>query len=83
MAIDANVRKLVLSHLTPVTSPRVGEIKDIIKGLGFRGKSGRQKTWMYITWTRATVTIEFFPVRRPDLVAVPMDGFFHHGGGGG
>lgn len=38
MAIDANVRKLVLSHLTPVTSPRVGEIKDIIKGLGFRGK---------------------------------------------
>lgn len=38
VAIDANVRKLVLSHLTPVTSPRVGEIKDIIKGLGFRGK---------------------------------------------
>jgi ribonuclease BN (tRNA processing enzyme) len=38
VAIDANVKKLVLSHLTPVTSPRINEVIDIIKGAGFTGK---------------------------------------------
>ncbi|MFW2439352.1 MAG: MBL fold metallo-hydrolase [Arenicellales bacterium] len=38
VAIEANVKKLVLSHLTPVTSPRVKEIKKIIKRAGFKGK---------------------------------------------
>ena len=38
VAITANVKKLVLSHLTPVTSPRVNEIKKIIKRAGFDGK---------------------------------------------
>ena len=38
VAIDANVKTLVLSHLTPVTSPRTNEIKHIIKNAGFEGK---------------------------------------------
>jgi ribonuclease BN (tRNA processing enzyme) len=38
VAIDANVKTLVLSHLTPVTSPRINEVMDIIKGAGFTGK---------------------------------------------
>ena len=38
VAIAANVKKLLLSHLTPVTSPRVKEIKKIIKRTGFEGK---------------------------------------------
>lgn len=38
VAINAGVKTVVLSHLTPVTSPRVDEIKDIIKGAGFTGK---------------------------------------------
>lgn len=38
VAMDANVKTLVLSHLTPVTSPRIDEVKDIIRGAGFTGK---------------------------------------------
>jgi ribonuclease BN (tRNA processing enzyme) len=38
VAINAGVKTLVLSHLTPVTSPRVDEIKDIISNAGFTGK---------------------------------------------
>jgi len=38
VAINADVDTLVLSHLTPVTSPRVDEIEDIIKGAGFTGE---------------------------------------------
>jgi len=38
VAIEADVKKVVLSHLTPVTSPRVKEIKEIIKHAGFSGK---------------------------------------------
>jgi ribonuclease BN (tRNA processing enzyme) len=38
VAIAANVKKLVLSHLTPVTSPRVEEVEAIIEGAGFEGK---------------------------------------------
>jgi ribonuclease BN (tRNA processing enzyme) len=37
VAIAANVKKLVLSHLTPVTSPRVKEIKSIIRDAGYSG----------------------------------------------
>lgn len=38
VAKTAKVKTVVLSHLTPVTSPRVDEIKAIIKGAGFEGK---------------------------------------------
>lgn len=38
VAIDAGVKKVVLSHLTPVTSPRVDEIQSIIKNAGYTGK---------------------------------------------
>lgn len=38
VAKAANVKTLVLSHLTPVTSPRVGEIREIIENAGFEGK---------------------------------------------
>ena len=38
VAISANVDTLVLSHLTPVTSPRVDEIRHIIRNAGFEGK---------------------------------------------
>jgi ribonuclease BN (tRNA processing enzyme) len=37
VAKSAGVKELVLSHLTPVTSPRVDEIKDIIEGVGYSG----------------------------------------------
>ena len=38
VAITAKVKTVVLSHLTPVTSPRVNEIKAIIRDAGFEGK---------------------------------------------
>jgi len=38
VAINAGVKTVVLSHLTPVTSPRVDEIEDIIEDAGFNGK---------------------------------------------
>ncbi len=38
VAMDANVKTVVLSHLSPVTSPRVNEIKDIIRLSGYTGK---------------------------------------------
>ena len=38
VAMNANVDTLVLSHLTPVTSPRVEQIEDIIENAGFQGK---------------------------------------------
>jgi len=38
VAKAAQVKKLVLSHLTPVTSPRVDEVKDIIRANGYEGK---------------------------------------------
>ncbi|MGD9000322.1 MAG: hypothetical protein PVF75_07895 [Granulosicoccaceae bacterium] len=38
VAKAADVKTLVLSHLTPVTSPRVDEIQAIIKNAGFSGK---------------------------------------------
>jgi ribonuclease BN (tRNA processing enzyme) len=38
VAKAASVKKLVLSHLTPVTSPRIDEIKDIIRGVGYTGE---------------------------------------------
>jgi len=38
VAINAGVKTVVLSHLTPVTSPRVDEIEDIIEDAGFSGK---------------------------------------------
>lgn len=37
VAITADVKKLVLSHLTPVTSPRINEVKEIIRNAGFKG----------------------------------------------
>ena len=38
VAIQANVKTLVLSHLTPVTSPRTDEIENIIETAGFNGE---------------------------------------------
>ena len=43
VAKAANVKTLVLSHLTPVTSPRVDEVVSIIKGAGFEGKIKKAK----------------------------------------
>ena len=43
VAKTANVKTLVLSHLTPVTSPRVDQIKAIIEGAGFTGKIKKAK----------------------------------------
>lgn len=37
VALAAGVNKLVLSHITPVTDPRIGEVKDIIRATGYRG----------------------------------------------
>ncbi len=38
VAKTAQVKTLVLSHLTPLTSVRIREVKSIIKGVGFNGK---------------------------------------------
>jgi len=38
VAAAANVKKLVLSHITPVTEPRIKEIKAAIKANGYVGK---------------------------------------------
>lgn len=43
VAIQANVKTVVLSHLTPVTSPRVNEVKAIIKDAGFSGDVKKAK----------------------------------------
>lgn len=43
VAINANVKTVVLSHLTPVTSPRVNEVEDIIKDAGFEGAIEKAK----------------------------------------
>jgi len=43
VAKTAGVKTLVLSHLTPVTSPRVDTIEAIIKGAGFEGKIKKAK----------------------------------------
>lgn len=43
VAKTAGVRTLVLSHLTPVSSPRIDEIVDIIEGAGFTGKIKKAK----------------------------------------
>ncbi len=37
VALAANARKLVLSHITPVTDPRIKEVKSIIRSVGYRG----------------------------------------------
>ncbi len=38
VAKAASVKRLVLSHLTPVTSPRIDEVKSIIRSAGFTGR---------------------------------------------
>ncbi len=38
VARDAEVKTLVLSHLTPVTSPRLDAVEATIEGLGFEGE---------------------------------------------
>lgn len=38
VAIEADVKTVILSHLTPVTSPRINEVIDIIRMAGFTGK---------------------------------------------
>jgi len=38
VATAANVKKLVLSHITPVTDPRMDEVKRIIREVGYGGR---------------------------------------------
>lgn len=38
VALAANVKKLLLSHITPVTDPRIKEVKSIIRQVGYTGK---------------------------------------------
>jgi ribonuclease BN (tRNA processing enzyme) len=38
VAAAANVKKLVLSHLTPNTEPRIDEVSDLIRAKGYSGK---------------------------------------------
>lgn len=38
VAVIANPARLVLSHITPVTGPRINEIKTIIRDAGYSGK---------------------------------------------
>lgn len=38
VAMAANVKKLILSHITPVTDPRIEEVKSIIRDTGYLGK---------------------------------------------
>ena len=38
VAATAKPKKLILSHITPVTEPRLKEVKSIVKSAGYRGK---------------------------------------------
>ena len=38
VARDAGVKKLVLSHITPITEPNLKAVKDVIEAQGFTGK---------------------------------------------
>lgn len=38
IAAAADVKKLILSHITPVTEPRIDEVKDAIRANGYSGK---------------------------------------------
>lgn len=38
VAYAANVKKLVLSHITPVTEPRIDSVKETIRNQGYNGK---------------------------------------------
>lgn len=38
VAVAAGVKNLVLSHITPVTDPRIDEVKDIIRSMGYANK---------------------------------------------
>lgn len=38
VALAANAKRLVLSHITPVTEPRLKEVKKIIRSQGYQGK---------------------------------------------
>jgi len=43
VATTAKPKKLVLSHITPVTEPRLKEVKSIVKSAGFTGKIKKAK----------------------------------------
>ena len=38
VARDAGVKKLVLSHLTPITNPNTDVVKDSVRDAGYEGK---------------------------------------------
>lgn len=38
VAATAGVRRLLLSHLTPITEPRMNEVRHVIRGQGYRGR---------------------------------------------
>lgn len=43
IATMAKAKKLVLSHITPVTEPRLDEVKEVIRSQGYRGKISKAK----------------------------------------
>ncbi len=43
VAATAKPKMLVLSHITPVTEPRLKEVKSIVKSAGYRGKIRKAK----------------------------------------
>ncbi len=38
VAFEAKARKLVLSHITPITDPRQDQVKDFIRAQGYTGE---------------------------------------------
>jgi ribonuclease BN (tRNA processing enzyme) len=43
VARDANAKRLVLSHITPITEPNLGQVKQLIRDAGYYGKIGVAK----------------------------------------
>jgi ribonuclease BN (tRNA processing enzyme) len=48
VAVAAGARRLVLSHITPVTEGRLGEVKEIVRAQGYRGKVRAARDLMVI-----------------------------------
>lgn len=48
VAYAAGAKKLLLSHITPVTEPRLDQVKKIIRAQGYRGKIKTAKDLMVI-----------------------------------
>lgn len=48
VAVEANPKTLLLSHLTAVSDPRTDEVKDIVRAAGYIGKIKKAKDLMVI-----------------------------------